>query len=56
MSCEEHYFENLLFHGEDKCNKDFISKEKREAIETCVNYVIYTLFVDREDFLSHFKE
>ena len=45
MSCEEHYFENLLFHGKDvkdNCNKNAISKEKQEAIEICANYVIYS--------------
>lgn len=59
MSCEEHYFENLLFHGKDvkdNCNKNAISKEKQEAIEICANYVIYSLFEGREDFLSCFRE
>lgn len=59
MTCEEHYFENLLYYGKDvkgECNKNAISKEKQEAIEICANYVIYTLFEGRKDFLSCFKE
>ena len=58
MTCEEHYFENLLFHGKDvkgEYNKNAISKEKQKAIEICADYVIYTLFEGRKDFLSHFK-
>ena len=59
MTCEEHYFENLLFHGKDvkgEYNKNAISKEKQKAIEICADYVIYTLFEGRKDFLSRFKE
>lgn len=59
MTYEEHYFENLLYYGKDvkgECNKNAISKEKQEAIEICANYVIYTLFTGRKDFLSCFKE
>ena len=35
MTNEEHYFENLLFHGRDiigDYNKNSISKEKQEII------------------------
>ena len=53
MSNEEHYFENLLFHGQDMegdLNKNTLSKEVQEAIETCAYYVLYSLFNGREDF------
>ena len=47
MSNEEHYFENLLYRDSDvfgECNKNALSKEVQEAIETCATYVKYTLF------------
>ena len=53
MSCAEHYFENLLFHGKDvrdEPNKNALSKEVQEAIEMCADYVIYSLFFDRDNF------
>ena len=55
MCNEEHYFENLLFHGEDckdNCNKNSLTPEVQRAIEICADYVLYTLFVNREDFLK----
>ena len=55
MSNIEHYFENLLFHGEDNVNKYFLSEEERKAVEICVNYVIYSLFDSREEFRSFIK-
>lgn len=55
MSDIEHYFKNLLFHGEDNVNKYYLSEEQRKAIEICVNYVIYSLFDNREEFRSFFK-
>lgn len=54
MSNEEHYFENLLFHGKDcnsNCNKNSLTPEAQRAIEICANYVIYTTFGNRENFL-----
>ena len=42
MSNEEHYFENLLYRDSDvfgECNKNALSKEVQEAIETCATYV-----------------
>lgn len=59
MSCEEHYFENLLFHGEDcknNCNKNALSPEVQQAIETCADYVLYTIFMSRENFLAYVRE
>ena len=53
MSTLEHYFENLLFRGEDikdECNKNDLTKEQQEAVEECANYVIYTIFGDRDNF------
>jgi hypothetical protein len=55
MSNIEHYFENLLFHGEDNVNKYYLSEEERKAVEICVNYVIYSLFDNREMFRSFIK-
>lgn len=55
MSNLEHYFENLLFNGQDRgdnCNKNALSAEEQAAVETCADYVIYTLFMGREDFLK----
>ena len=59
MSCEEHYFENLLFYGEDcknNCNKNALSPEVQQAIETCADYVLYTIFMARENFLAYVRE
>lgn len=53
MTCEEHYFENLLYYGKDikgNPNKNAISKEKQRAVEICADYVIYTLFINRDNF------
>ena len=59
MSCEEHYFENLLFHGEDcggDLNKNELSQEVQSTIELCADYIIYTIFGSRENFLKYVKE
>lgn len=53
MSNLEHYFENLLFEGKDchgDVNKNSLTKEEQEAVEICAQYVIYTLFDNREGF------
>lgn len=53
MSNLEHYFENLLFYGYDisgDLNRNELSKEQREAVEECADYVIYSLFGNRELF------
>lgn len=58
MSNLEHYFENLLFSGEDctgEPNKNVLSKEQQEAVETCVNYILFTIFCGREDFINYVK-
>lgn len=55
MTTQEHYFENLLYHGKDtngEYNKNALSKEVQEAIEICANYVIYTMFNERDDFIK----
>lgn len=47
MSNLEHYFENLLFYGEDVfngANKNALSPEQQEAVEICYDYVLYSLF------------
>ena len=55
MSNLEHYFENLLFNGTD-CygdpNKKSLSEEQQSAVLECANYVIYSLFGNRDAFLS----
>lgn len=56
MSNLEHYFENLLLYGEDckgEPNKKSLSKSEQEAVRICADYVIYTLFCGREDFLKY---
>ena len=56
MTNEEHYFENLLFHGKDvlgEYNKRELSEDVRIAIEICANYVIYSVFSNRDDFIKH---
>ena len=53
MSNLEHYFENLLFDGEDvkgEYNKKSLSKEQQEAVEECAQYVICDIFGHREIF------
>lgn len=55
MSNLEHYFENLLFDGQDvpdNCNKNSLSEEQQSAVKECADYVIYSLFCGREDFLK----
>lgn len=59
MSNLEHYFENLLFYGEDcggEPNKKSLTEEQRKAVEECAGYVIYSLFGNRELFLSWAEE
>ena len=56
MTYLEHYFENLLFEGEDikgEPNKNALSKEEQNAVEICADYVLYSLFFNRENFLEH---
>jgi hypothetical protein len=55
MSNLEHYFENLLFYGKDiggEWNKKYLTKEQQEAVEVCADYVVWTLFPNREEFLK----
>ena len=59
MSNLEHYFENLLFHGKDctgEPNKNDLSKEQQEAVEACANYILFSIFYGREDFIKYVKE
>ena len=60
MSREEHYFENLLYHGSDECagnaNKDTISDEARENIEMCYDYLLFNIFRNRENLDEFLKE
>ena len=54
MSNLEHYFENLLFNGHDvssNINKDSLTPLEQFAVETCAEYVIYSLFGSRDKFL-----
>ena len=55
MSNLEHYFENLLFEGQDckgNPNKNSLTHFEQKAVEICADYVIYTLFGNRENFLK----
>ncbi len=55
MSNLEHYFENLLFDGhdcKDEPNRRALTNEEQRAVEVCADYVIYTIFKDRDEFLS----
>lgn len=60
MTCVEHYFENLIFEGEDcrgrNCNKNELSVEVQQAVEGCVQHLLYSIFCGREDFLKAFEE
>ena len=59
MTCTEHYFENLLFYGEDvkgDWNKNALSEDAQEAVEECADYVLYTLFNGRDEFLKFVEE
>ena len=52
MSTLEHYFENLLFHGEDcggEPNKSSLTKEQQDAVFECYQYVLYNMFYDRDN-------
>ena len=56
MSNLEHYFENLLFRGQDtknNCNKNSLTRAGQEAVEICAQYVLYSVFNNREEFLEH---
>lgn len=53
MTNLEHYFENLLYHGEDvkgEANKNALTEEQQKSVEQCAQYVIYSLFGTREHF------
>ena len=55
MSNLEHYFENLLFQGQDVIgdwNKNTLTEAEQEAVRICADYVLYTIFLNRDDFLK----
>lgn len=55
MSNLEHYFENLLFNGQDlkgDWNKNALTEAEQKAVEICADYVLYSLFLNRDDFLK----
>ena len=60
MSREEHYFENLIFTGSDKCtgnaNRNSIPVEIRETIEMCYDYVVMNIFGGKEEFKAYLNE
>lgn len=59
MSNLEHYFENLLYYGEDVyngLNKQSLTPDEQNAVEVCAQYVIYTLFDNRKAFEHFIKE
>ena len=57
MTSLEHYFENTLLHGrnENDPNIEDLSFDEILAVDTCVDYVIHTLFNGREDFNEFMK-
>lgn len=55
MSNLEHYFENLLYNGRDvtgDLNKNTLTEAEQAAVEICVDYVLYSIFLNRDDFLK----
>lgn len=55
MTYVEHYFENLLFNGKDvlgNYNRDSLTLHEQRAVEECADYVLYSLFDNREAFLQ----
>lgn len=59
MTCLEHYFENLLLHGKDvanNVNRNALTEDEREAVEACVQYVVYVLFGNRKNFERWLKQ
>ena len=55
MTYVEHYFENLLFNGKDvpgNCNKDSLTLHEQRAVEECAQYVLYSIFMGRTEFLK----
>lgn len=59
MSNLEHYFENLLYHGEDVyggINKQSLTSDVQDAVEVCAQYVIYSLFGNRKAFEKFIKD
>lgn len=56
MSNLEHYFENLLYEGHDvknNCNKNSLTRSEQKAVEKCAEYVIYSIFGNRENFIEY---
>lgn len=54
MTYVEHYFENLLFNGKDvpgNYNRDSLTLHEQRAVEECAQYVLYSIFMDRTEFL-----
>lgn len=59
MSNLEHYFENLLYYGEDVyggINKQSLTPDVQDAVEVCAQYVIYSLFGNRKAFEKFINE
>ena len=59
MSNLEHYFENLLYYGEDVyggINKQSLTLDMQDAVEVCAQYVIYSLFGNRKAFEKFINE
>ena len=60
MTNVEHYFENLIFEGEDcgghNWNKNELSAEVQQAVDECVQHLLYSLFCGREEFLKACEE
>lgn len=56
MSNIEHYFENLLLEGKDcegEPNKKALTQAEQKAVEECADFVIYTIFRNRENLIEY---
>lgn len=56
MTYAEHYFENLLFDGEDVVNSYYLTENEKEIIKICVNYVLYSIFKNRDKMLEYISK
>lgn len=58
MTNIEHYFENLLFYGQDikrDPNKRALCAAERNAVEQCAEYVLYSLCDGPDNFNKIFN-
>ena len=44
-----------FFEGHDEVNKETMTPEEIDAVDSCVDYILYTIFAGRDDFKSFVK-